>query len=199
MGWSTVNLQAVFLLTCKRIFFLVLRGVLGILLLSDISFKSTYPPAYQFPIASAGMAPLNTSVINAPLFNQTATADFWWYFPALLTDNKRIKGVPPPDNCTAEDACLSYFLPGSMSSIKYDNNTVPITQNQYSKAIAYIQNDAPGYQIDFRQIDRVNDPSIIMDIDCQVYGVPAAAIQICLKKVNQSLLAGIPIRFSEFR
>jgi hypothetical protein len=177
----------------------VLRGVLGILLLSDLSFKATYPPAYQFPIESAGMSPLNTSVVNTTYFNQTATGEFWWYFPAFLTDNKRIRGVPPPDNCTTQDECLSYFLPGSMSSIKYDNNTAPIPKNQYPKAVAYIQDDAPGYQIDFQQIDRVNDPTMVMDTDCRLYGVPQTAIEICLKKVDQSLLAGIPIPISDFR
>ena len=86
-----------------------------------------------------------------------------------------------------------------MSGIKYDNNTAPIPQNQYPKAVAYIQDDAPGYQIDYQRIDRVNDPSMVMDTDCRLYGVPQTAIQICLKKVDQSLLAGIPIPISEFR
>lgn len=136
------------------------------------------------------MSPLNTSVINTSLFNETATAEFWWYFPALLTDSKRVRGVAPPANCTPDDDCLSYYLPGSMSTIVYQPSMAPITQDQYPTAVSYIQNDAPGYQIDFRNIDRANDPSMIMDEDCRLYGVDAAAVQICLKNTGPSLLAG---------
>jgi hypothetical protein len=77
-----------------------------------------------------------------------------------------------------------------MSSILIDNNTAPITKDQFPKAISYLQNDAPGYQIDFRRIDRVNDPSMTMD-DCRLYGIDSTAITVCLKKVDHSLLAGI--------
>ena len=139
---------------------------------------------------------MNTSVIHTSFFNETSTAEFWWYFPALLTDNKRVKGVSPPKNCTPSEDCVSYFLPGSMSSILIDNRTAPITKDQFPKAIAYLQNDAPGYQIDFRRIDRVNDPSMTMD-DCRLYGIDSAAITLCLKKVNHSLLAGIRFNSKE--
>ena len=80
-----------------------------------------------------------------------------------------------------------------MSSIQYNNNSAIITKNQHPNAIAYLQEDAPGYQVDFRNIDRVNDPSMIMDEDCRLYGVNETAIQICLKKDGPSILAGTPL------
>ena len=162
-----------------------MRGVLGILLLSDVSFKSTYPEVHSFPIQRAGLAPMNTSVINHDKFNLTATAEFWWYFPALTTDVKRVKAVTPL-NCTN---CDSYFIPGSMASIVLDPSQPIISQDDYPNALAYIQTDAPGYQIDFYPIDRVNDPYMTLD-DCRVYGVDFLAIQICLKETNGSMLVG---------
>jgi hypothetical protein len=174
----------------SRIFFAVVRGVLGVLLLSDISFRSTYPGVTTFPIEGAGVAPLNISVTSTEHFNETATANFWWYFPALLTDNKRIRPAAPL-NCTTTD-CLSYFMPGSLSSVILDPSLPPITANQFPKAISYITNDAPGYQLDFQQIDRVKDPNMMMS-DCRLYGWETTAIQICLKSVDNSMLAGKPI------
>ena len=160
---------------------------MGILLLSDISFKSTYPGVHTFPIIRAGMTPLNSSVIFTHEFNLTATAEFWWYFPALLTDVKRVRPVAPL-NCTTKD-CLSYFIPGSLSTMYLDPSLPLITANDFPKAISYIQNDAPGYQLDFQYIDRNKDPPIMMS-DCKVYGITKTAIQICLKKDGPSILGG---------
>src|SRR5271156_837147 len=174
----------------ERIFFLILRGVLGVLLLSDVSFTPTYPQVYTYPIEQAGVAPLNTSIVNTvSLFNLTATAEFWWYFPALLTDVKRVKPVAPIA-CTDTNYCNSYFIPGSMSSIVLDPNQTVLSQNDYPGALASIQDNAPGYQLDFYPIDRVNDPYMTLD-DCQLYGVDFLAFQVCLKEVpGGSMLAG---------
>jgi hypothetical protein len=130
---------------------------------------------------------MNTSVAQVGGFNLTATAEFWWYFPALLTDSKRVKAGTPL-NCSGQN-CNSYFIPGSMSSIDLDPNQPTIAKQDYPKAISYIQNDAPGYQLDFYPIDRVNDVSMTLD-DCRVYGVDRVAIQVCLKETGGSLLAG---------
>jgi hypothetical protein len=162
--------------------------ILGVLLLSDISFKATYPGEYQFPIENAGLPPLNTSVVYTNDFNITATAVFWWYFPAFLTDSKRSRAVAPL-NCSGQ-YCNSYFLPGSWVNVVPDPNLPPISANEYPKATAYVQNDAPGYQLEFSYIDRVNDPKMTLD-DCQLYGVEDVAVQICLKEAGQSLLTGI--------
>jgi len=172
-----------------RVFFVVLRMVLGILLLSDISFKSTYPEIHAFPVQRAGLSPLNSSLVNFPNFNVTATTEFWWYFPALLTDVKRVRGVAPL-NCTgADDECLSYFVPGSMADISLDPSQPVLAANQFPRATAYMQIDAPGYQLDFKRIDRVNDPYMTL-LDCHVYGIPQVAIQVCLKENGNELLAG---------
>jgi hypothetical protein len=83
-------------------------------------------------------------------------------------------------------------MPGSLSSVVLDPSLPPIPANQYPKAIAYITNDAPGYQIDFQHIDRVSDPNMMMS-DCRLYGWQTTAIQICLKTSGHSILAGKPM------
>jgi hypothetical protein len=126
--------------------------------------------------------------VNAFQFNQTATANFWWYFPALLTDSKRVHPIAPV-HCSGE-MCNSFFIPGSMPGIKFDPSQPNITKQDYSNAIAYIQEDAPGYHVEFYPIDTENDPSLSLS-DCRVYGISFMAVQVCLKKVNHSMLAGI--------
>src|SRR5947207_12710299 len=80
-------------------------------------------------------------------------------------------------------------MPGSLSSVVLDPTRPPIAKDQYPKAISYITNDAPGYQVDFQRIDRFNAPDMMMS-DCRLYGWDSAAVQICLKTYGHSILAG---------
>jgi hypothetical protein len=188
MGWSEVFSSLGRANDNKRLLFVLTRMGLGILLLSDISFNSTYPAVYEFPIERAGLTPLNTSLTNTPHFNETATAEFWWYFPALLTDSKRVYPVAPL-HCSG-DLCRSLLVPGTMDNMVYDPSQPNITQDTYPQAISYIQNDAPGYQVEFYPVDTETDPPLSLYDDCRVYGLDFMAVQICLKKVNNSFIAG---------
>jgi hypothetical protein len=119
-------------------------------------------------------------------FNITATAQFWWYFPAVLSDSLTVQPATPL-NCSG-DQCQSFFFPGSMRNILLDPKLPPIGSNEYPGAISYMQNDAPGYQIDYSPLDPTDSPITLAD--CRVYGIEIMAIQICLRKSNNSLLAG---------
>ena len=116
-----------------RILFIGLRGALAVLLLSDISVKATYRGVHNFPIQRAGLSPMNTTLSDYDGFNLTATAEFWWYFPALLTDSKRVRPVAPL-NCS-EEMCNSFFVTGSMMTILLDHTFPPITKDNYSNAV----------------------------------------------------------------
>lgn len=131
----------------------------------------------------AGLSTMNTSVIQTKLFNNTATEVFWWSYPSILTDGQQSKSVKP---LTGE---MAYFLPGPVSSIITKTN---ITQSDFPAETALIQNDSPGYQIDFAPITK-DDPPITLD-DCRVFGVNQIAFQVCLKNSNATLLAGISTR-----
>jgi hypothetical protein len=174
--------------TKNRLFFLFLRGGLGVLLLADISFKSTYHTVYQLPVEHAGLSLLNTSVSMSPYFNQKATSVFWWFFPSLLTDSQNAKSVASL-NCSGTP-CTSYFLPGLLSTIAYNLSQPSITSGSFPEAVSFIQNDAPGYQLDFVPINIETDPPMTSD-DCQVYGISSLAVQICLKKADTSFMAGM--------
>lgn len=170
----------------SRVFFACFRFILGILLLSDVFIKATYPTVYEFPIASAGLSPLNTSIVNTFQFNETAVVDFWWYFPAFLTDTKRAKPVASLDSSCTNDQCSSYFVPGSMASVQLDPSVPVIAPTDYPNAYAWMQIDAPGYQLDFSPIAETN----MTTDDCRVFGISSCAVQICLANHGPSLQAG---------
>ena len=191
MGIDYGDLKGKHILNCLslvRLIFVFVRCALGVLLLSDVSFKSTYHGVHQVPVLVAGIGgAMNTTFAKAPAFNITAPAQFWWYYPALLTGGTTSKAVAPL-NCTGNN-CNSFFLPGLMSLIEFDPSQPVITADQYPDAVSYIQNDAPGYQFDFAPIDYHHDPPMTLD-DCRVFGTNGTAVQICLKKMNDWFMAG---------
>ena len=170
----------------------MLRLALGVLLLSDISFELTYRTVNQFPVAQAGLSALNTTLLYIPQLNLNSTAAeiFWWVYPSLLADGKLSRPLAPL-TCSGE-GCVSYFLPGALSNVVFETDMANITNSDYPTATTFIQNDAPGYQIDFYPIDESKDPPVTLD-DCRVFGIPSNAIQLCLKAINNSFLAGTSI------
>lgn len=160
----------------RRLLYAVMRGVLGVILFSNVSFTTTYPIVDQFGIAFAGLSPINASVITPT--DLDATTEFWWLFPSLMTDQAAIATVPPL-TCSGS-SCVSYFIPGP---IVFDANMPQITNDNYSDATAWVVNDAPGYQIDYSSVTN-EDPVLLPDDDCEPYGTDYAAILICVIKLG---------------
>jgi hypothetical protein len=127
---------------------------------------------------------MNTTLIQDPLVKEVITETFWWYFPAILADGKISTSVEPL-NCSG-DSCTSYFLPGPLSIVQFDPSSPMVAPTDYPTATTFIQQDAPGYQLDFYPIGP-NDPAFTSD-DCRVLGVNILAVQMCLKKTNTALL-----------
>lgn len=165
----------------------MIRVALGVILLSDVSFKPTYRSVHQVPVLQAGLAPMNTSFVQTQWFHDIATDYFWFYFPSLLLDG-RISHSLSPVYCSGP-SCDGFFIPGPTSVIRFDPTAPNITNSLFPDASAFIQYDAPGYQIDFYPIDERYDPSMTLS-DCHIYGVGGLAVQLCLKQSNSSLLAG---------
>jgi hypothetical protein len=161
---------------------------LGIVLLSDISINATYRIVEQFPVLQAGLSPMNASLLQTEYFNATAIDSFWWYFPSMLTDSK-VSGAVAPIACSGQP-CSSFFLPGPLSVIQFDPTSPNVTNSFYPKATAFVQEDAPGYQIEYSDI--IDDAPFTLP-DCRVFGLDGLAIQICLKRSGMSLLAGVTI------
>jgi hypothetical protein len=168
----------------------MLRVALGVVLLSDVSFRPTYRSVHQVPVLQAGLSPMNTSFAKTQWFHDIGTDYFWFYFPSLLSDGKISHSVAPV-SCSGP-SCEAFFIPGPTSIIRFDPTSPNITDSLFPDASAFIQYDAPGYQIDFYPIDEMSDPTMTLN-DCHVYGLDGLAVQLCLKQSNSSLLAGTSI------
>ena len=171
----------------------LVRSCLGILLLADISFLPTYRAIEKFPVLQAGVSEMNSTFPRVHGFDDVATPTFWWYYPSILADGKVSRSVTPL-GCSGE-RCSSFFLPGPLSTVLFDPDMPNITESDSPAATYFIQNDAPGYQVDFQPIDENKDPPIVL-ADCRVFGLSIAAVQICLKAANSSLLAGTSLKIS---
>ena len=168
-----------------RILLALLRALLGVLLLSDVSFKATYREQQEFPLLQAGLTSMNTSLVNDPDFPFFATGNFWWHFPSMMSYSHPITSV----SCSGS-LCQSFYFPGPISLIQFPPGAPAITHTDSPLATTFIEKNSPGYQIEFYPVDESKDPPILMD-DCRVFGIPIVALQVCLKKTNDSsFLAG---------
>jgi len=129
---------------------------------------------------------MNASFSQISWFPMTAAREFWWYLPATLVD-RSISTTIAPISCSG-DQCNSFYLAGPLSTILFDPSLPNITASNYSTASAYIQDNAPGYQVEFYPIDETRDPAFTLE-DCRAYGVSTLAINICLKRSGVSLIA----------
>ena len=128
---------------------------------------------------------MNASVVNEPDFVYWGTGNFWWHFPSMTSYSLPVA----PLRCSGK-LCQSYFFPGLVSLMRFPQNATPITDDYSPYATTIVQKNAPGYQFDFYPIDSQRDPAIILN-DCRVFGIPIVALQLCLKKTNDSsLVAG---------
>jgi hypothetical protein len=75
-----------------------------------------------------------------------------------------------------------------MTVVLFDKKLPPIEKENFTEANAYIVHDAPGYQIDYSPV-LATDPAL-QDDDCQNYGMPWAAIVICVKQLGDGFIGG---------
>lgn len=84
----------------------------------------------------------------------------------------------------SQQSCQSYFIPGPVVT---DPTMPPGPTINGSDGTVLIVNDVPGYQIDYSPVTS-DDPILLPDVDCNLYGMEWAAIQICVKQVGTSLI-----------
>jgi len=130
--------------TYGGIFFLCLRSLLGFILLSEISIKSTYYDILTFGLQTAGLTPLNATLSEDGITRLV----FWYNLPNFIPNSKYVVPIDPI-SCSGS-GYNTYFAPGGIEDILLENYTNPeIPLEYYPEADSYLQKDAPGYQIEF--------------------------------------------------
>jgi len=159
-----------------RIFFILLHAVLGVLLLSRVTFENSWRPIQSLQFSGSGLTP-----INASLANESSPLDFWaWLYGLLASPNYAI-GVPPL-HCSGTN-CSSYFLPGPIYTIE----GIDLPLSFHPEAPLLVLDNSIGYQIEYYPpaIDNTFAGAV-----CKSYGVNSYAVSICIKQSGSDLLAG---------
>lgn len=158
--------------------------MLAVVLLADVSFIPTYHELQQYPLLQSGLTEFNSSIVNDPNFSDYITPNFWWHFPAMFSYSHAVA----PTTCSGKD-CKAFFFPAPMSLLKFPPNSTNVTNQDSPSATTFIEKNSPGFQIEFSPIATKTEPPVTLD-DCQVFGTPFLAFQLCLKHSNESILAG---------
>ena len=180
MGYSTVT--PIFDAAEYRIFFVILRAILAVIVLTKVSFKTTWEEIYTYDIALGGIPPIDTSLQNVSMWGPRASLAIWYSFPSILVDPKFVTSIPP-HACRTSD-CLSYFYPrGTGDRV---NNSI-WHPHAYPQANGIILNDAPGYQIEYGGLTSDSRGTLV----CHTYGMSTFALQLCITKQEDEIVAGL--------
>ena len=159
-----------------RIFFLLLHAVLGVLLLSRVTFENSWRPIQSLQFTGSGLTPINASLVN-----EASPLDFWAWVYGLLASPNYAVGVPPV-HCSGTN-CSSYFLPGAIYTI--DGTYLPLSF--HPEAPLLVLDNSIGYQIEYYPL-AVDDAFV--GASCKSYGLNPYAVSICIKQSGTDLLAG---------
>lgn len=166
-------------------FFLVLHVILGITLLANVSFTSTWREIHQFPLLGSGISPINATI--ATNLGSYCPIHFWPWFYGLLGSPNYATYIPPI-HCSGVTNCSSYFLPGSVYDITFPQS---FNATSYPEATALVVQNSVGYQIEYYSLSSSDD---FNGAECKVYGYDypedSVGILLCLKQSGNDLLAG---------
>jgi hypothetical protein len=154
-----------------------------LILLADISFKTTYSRVYTYPVDDGGVPPIDLSVQNTTDYSLQASYLLWNTYSRVFLDPLFYIEIPPR-SCSGSD-CLSYYFPGgtglNVNGSVWDWSVLP-------QANAGLYNDYPGYQVEFYP-PASSDPAPSAG-ECGTYGQEWWAIQLCIVKEKEHLIAG---------
>lgn len=166
-----------------RIFFTVLHFFIGLALLTNVSFISSWRPVQDsLSFSNTGIGPIDSTIA----LQNTQPNIFWFWFYGIVVSPNYSTSIAPT-KCT-EGLCYSCFLPGTMYSL---NPTPSFPSEQGERHTALVINNVTGYQVEFYPPEPREE---INGAVCQVYGAESnqvsVAVLICLKRSGNDLLAG---------
>ncbi|KAH8896346.1 hypothetical protein GQ53DRAFT_838520 [Thozetella sp. PMI_491] len=179
----------------KRLSFMGLAWVLGIVLTSSVEFKNIYTPTGQQEAAVyAGLSPVSEDLLHA-LFNSTISASLTSFFfmglsYSLLSDNRFSVPIQPV-SCSGP-SCSSFFLPGGAPWIRRQDDGSMLFNSSgqdwdYKEAV--LVNNAPGYHLEF--YPPPDGWSFDTAADCAAYGqTEKEGLYVCLANHGTDLIAG---------
>ena len=165
---------------------MILHTVVGIALLTDANFETSWRVSRPLTFESAGLAPFDpnsTFIVAAFEKDITPSVLFWYYYSGVLSNSLYVTAVAPQFCSTTDASCFSIFYPGGISTIyPSPSNLQNVTES------ALVVYDATGYQLEY---SLPTEPTNFNPDDCRVYlTYTVLGIGICIRREGNYLHAG---------
>ncbi|KAH8590351.1 hypothetical protein B0O99DRAFT_745271 [Bisporella sp. PMI_857] len=173
----------------KRLSFMGLAWVLGIVLTSNVEFKNIYTRAsLQEAEVYAGLAPVSRDLLRRLSDSSMVHFFYMGLGYSLLSDN-RFSWPVQPILCSGP-SCSSFFLPGGAAWIRdQDDGNMLFRSPKWGNKEAILVQNAPGYHVEF--YPPPEGWSFDKASDCGSYGETAEeGLYICLANYGTDLIAG---------
>jgi hypothetical protein len=172
---------------------IVIGLLLSVLLFSNINIETTYVRVGPIEKVLSGMAVFNISFVS--LLPPNHSMGFMMGFTDLLINPERSKAIPPTNPICQDhgNQCFSYVFPGSLveTDIITENQTLLSGLDLDTRgSTALVVQDAPGYQLEYFPIPSEGQ-YLFDESNCRLFnGSSQNVVRICLKNINNTLLAG---------
>jgi hypothetical protein len=178
LGLLTVYESGNSILTVISLFFIVIHTIVGIALLTNVSFRTSWQVIQQVPLHGAGLGPLDPWETN-----DYGAAFFWYFFSGVLSDPSVVTTIPP-HSCSGSE-CLSLYFPGGTNTI----SPHPATLKKSEEASAFIVFNAPGYNVEFYPSKQ--EAVFNTSTDCRSYTVSKLrGLGLCVKRQGDYFIGG---------
>jgi len=156
-----------------------------VILLFNTNFEPSQPRVSSPTAVIAGMSPFDPALLSQ-ISPDDLAAEALISVDGLLKD-QTIAINWMNDTCLSTDGCFSYILPGSFDEI--------IVQSSQSLASSlpfegkwFIAEEVPVYRLDYFPLQ---SNVYFAQSDCPIYASLSSAVKVCLKNVEENLIAGI--------
>jgi len=169
-----------------RLFHVVIRFTLAIILFASINFHPVFIATTSDEEILGGMADFNVSLLETVPGILEIVSPFFLSNAGYLLDSpeKSIAWPPLSIDCRSSVDCLSYVLPGGLTSVWPE-------PDQFRKGFqdTFVVNGARGYHLEFLPSDP-GDQTGYDQSNCRTYAILNLGIMICIKNNGTYLNIG---------
>jgi len=175
-------------LTCRL--GLVLIGLLlGVILLADVSFQTSYIPSTTKQFVKGGLGPFNTTLLSSHSDDLPVTV--FANIRGLLTDSSRVSSTPSTisycQGASSPVECWTVLLLGGLDFLIPE--PVGASAEETMGGTSYVVESVSAYSLEYFPIQ--NGEIILEDSDCTTYRAPPSiALEVCIKNINDDLMIG---------
>ena len=178
----------------------LIKVVLSVILLSNISFETMYARVGSIQNIYSGTAPFNLSLAYQAGASEIISETFMGYTGNLLFNTISVVPFPPSTSTckAAGENCFSYIMPGDLGVVE----EFSYGMLDHNGSTTFVSMKAPAYLLEYYPVqgDVVFENSDCLDFETllSVSSDPSFVIgsllRICLKNTGNDLIAGFSLQ-----